>query len=1075
MTLSYLITTAGHARHQNEQNPHDIQTILQLINQGSEEFGDEKVVGFTTLTSEGRWQCDRYSFTELLTLSNGIIAGLLQAGIAPAQHDKNVVSLLCPTGLDFLLGWIALMRMGYGVMFIAPQCSPSAVDHLVTSTSSTHLVYHRKYADLASGTKGINSSTITVELPTPSAAASPKANLKLPNVKADAISHIFHTSGTSGIPKPIPHTHAQSLSVLPRRAIPSYLSTSTSHTGMPSSESAAFTTTPLFHGGVSDLLRAWMARSMIYFYPTSDTPITADNVVGAISPCQSPPTSLGKPKEGLSEIQSVERKRRFNVTSFLSVPYILTVLSEDIDGPAMEMLKGMEFVSTGGAPLDTAVGDKMVSHGVKLVSRLGSSECGFLLTSHRDYDTEKDWEWLRNDSPYSDALKFEPVDEAKYEMVVTKDWSSKTKTNRPDGSYATGDLYEPHTTKKNVWRYAGRGDDVIVMSNGEKASPGPIETVYRSSPIISDALVVGSDKPQLGVLLFPTVGTTSHDINRALPSLLGEANRSSPSFAQISRDMCLLFEGQKTLPKSSKGTVQRGVAYNLFKEEIETLYTEQQGAQTTLAKRSTPQIQKLLKDMILNVTGAEHEAESLDQDTDLFSWGVNSLMATRLRTAIHRTFDTGGKVLPINVVFEKPSISRLAKYIFDLQERTTDDVDLEDDPLHQMESLVQKYKLERPSGRAKPQQCGKTGGNTIVLTGATGSLGSFLLDKLSQLPSDVVERIVCLVRAKDDDVARSRIEESLEQRGLKLDKRVNSYSANFADENLGLNPSTYLRLIETVDVVIHAAWPVHFASSLVSFEDSIKGARNLLDLVASSHSTAQFYFCSSLASVLGQTSERIVEQPSDDPSTASPIGYSRSKWVTEKICRLANDLEGMEGRVHILRVGQLCGDTMDGYWNEKEGWPLLIRTAQTTGCLPLLEEKPSWLPVDLAAQAITEIVTDDCPHRPLVYHVVHPLLVEWDDVLDGLDSAGLQFERVPPVEWLKRIEASDEDLEQNPSRKMLSMWQAAYRKDAVLRPEPLIETTNAQASSATLRDIMPIDSEQIRKMVVAWRRTGFLN
>ncbi len=53
-----------------------------------------------------------------------------------------------------------------------------------------------------------------------------------------------------------------------------------------------------------------------------------------------------------------------------------------------------------------------------------------LLTSHRDYDTEKDWEWLRNDSPFSDALIFAPTEhdgtsgDAKFEMIVTKRWTS---------------------------------------------------------------------------------------------------------------------------------------------------------------------------------------------------------------------------------------------------------------------------------------------------------------------------------------------------------------------------------------------------------------------------------------------------------------------------------------------------------------------------------------------------------------------------------------------------------------------------------------------------------------------------
>jgi len=116
-----------------------------------------------------------------------------------------------------------------------------------------------------------------------------------------------------------------------------------------------------------------MARSMIYFYPTSDVPITESNVVASVQACQASPQSL---KDEITDKQGEERRYRFRVTAFLSVPYILTILSEDEDGSGMEMLKGLDYVSTGGAPLDTRLGDKMVSKGVNLVSRLGSSECG---------------------------------------------------------------------------------------------------------------------------------------------------------------------------------------------------------------------------------------------------------------------------------------------------------------------------------------------------------------------------------------------------------------------------------------------------------------------------------------------------------------------------------------------------------------------------------------------------------------------------------------------------------------------------------------------------------------------------
>lgn len=80
----------------------------------------------------------------------------------------------------------------------------------------------------------------------------------------------------------------------------------------------------------------------------------------------------------------------------------------------------------------------------------------------------------------------------------------------------------------------------------------------------------------------------------------------------------------------------------------------------------------------------------------------------------------------------------------------------------------------------------------------------------------------------------------------------------------------------------------------------------------------------------------VQEEVSNDPRTAVPIGYSQSKWVAEQLCNKANAQS--PGRCQILRVGQLCGDKQNGIWNEKEGWPLMLKTALTTGTLPIIKE-----------------------------------------------------------------------------------------------------------------------------------------
>ncbi|WVF66748.1 hypothetical protein IAT40_001490 [Kwoniella sp. CBS 6097] len=1090
MSISYLVSTAGHAQRQNELHPHNIKSILQLIQEGSEELGDEKVVGFTSPSErDSAWTCLRLSFRELLSLSGKLIGQLEKNGLRGPTGERNVVSLLCPTGLDFLLAWIALMRMGYGVVFIAPQCSPSAINHLVQSTSSSRLIYHPKYADLAQSAQKLYDASALLELPlhfiyrdeSSSSAIGCSAG------NPSTISHVFHTSGTSGTPKPIPYTHVGSVKPLPRRKVPSYLCPEPTPMGegvtLPS-ESAAFTTTPLFHGGVSDLLRAWMARSMLYFYPTSDTPITATNVVNAVRACDGEVPEI--PGITMTEEAVVERARRFKVMSFLSVPYILTILAEDAEGPAMNTLKDLDFVSTGGAPLDRRVGDNLVNKGVNLVSRLGSSECGFLLSSHRDYRNEKDWEWLRNDSPFASAIMFEPVEgeQDKFEMVVTDRWASKTKSNRNDGSYASGDLYEPHPTKQNVWRYAGRGDDVIVMSNGEKASPGPFETALRASSLLSDSLVVGSDRPQLGLLLFPRSSSVDQAkfLDEIIP-LLEEANNSSPSFAQISIDMCsVVTDTAKALPKSSKGTIQRGVAYDVFKIEIEQLYEGSAGAGRGggVGKRTEEEIAERIQAIISDVAASRLKVEGLNGETDLFSWGLDSLMATRVRSAMQKTLNTGGKTLPTNVVFERPSIARLARYVYDLQEANISEVD-DADHHGLMTELVRKYgrfisqsRISQVNGQDEGKEV-----KTLLLTGGTGSLGAFAIEKWLQPTSNdsAGRRVICLVRAADDSQAKQRILDSLKQRNISTDlSRIECFAGDLDKANLSVTTQVYHSIADRIDGIVHAAWPVHFASSLVSFESNIKGTRNLLDLLSTTRNThAKLHYCSSLASVLGKPSSTIYEQPTHDPSSATRVGYSQSKWVTENICEAAATSEALRDRVHVLRVGQLCGDTRTGHWNEKEGWPLMFRTADITGSLPALEERPSFLPVDLAAQAIIEVVNGVKIDSPLIYHIVHPDPIEWSTILDGLSGAGVNFKAVSPKIWLQKVARYLAGNDEDSSGQMLDLWRSAYGDESKAYSHVEVDVAHAKAISATLRNIKPVDQDHIGKMVQAWRKTGFLN
>lgn len=198
-----------------------------------------------------------------------------------------------------------------------------------------------------------------------------------------------------------------------------------------------------------------------------------------------------------------------------------------------------------------------------------------------------------------------------------------------------------------------------------------------------------------------------------------------------------------------------------------------------------------------------------------------------------------------------------------------------------------------------------------------------------------------------------------------------------------------------------SAWPVNFAASLDSFEDQLIGLRNLLEFVIAKRN-CNFCFISSTAAVINSPCQPIIEKVSDSPSDAVPLGYAQSKWVAESLCIAAYDT--CPSKVKILRVGQLCGDTENGLWNETEGWPLLFRTLSLTRGLPVLNEVPNWLPVDIAADAIFEISQDENPNQ-LVYHVAAKTTsTSWISLLDALSSVlEVPVERYGPSVWIHKL------------------------------------------------------------------------
>jgi thioester reductase-like protein len=813
------------------------------------------------------------------------------------------------------------------------------------------------------------------------------------------------------------------------------------------------------------------------------------------------------------------------VKYFTSVPYILQMLAADPEeSQGLSALQQMDLVGVGGAALPTSLGDELVAKNVKLVSRYGSAECGFLLSSHREYEQDHEWSWLRADPGLQPMFyDFEPQAHnyagngpELYEFVVKPEWPHRGKTNREDGSFATADLFEKHPTIPHAWRYHSRADAQIILVNGKKFDPSPIEGELLASAaaqqLIKDAMIFGSGRDVPGLLLFARDNTDAVNEEKLIGEIwptLEKMNKQTQNHARISRANIVVVKRETsedaTLPKSSKGTILRKQAETLFHDDIERAYGDVDD-DNALSDRKTSdmaddRVSAMLSKLFDDVLGRH-----IDPSKDLFTQGVDSIACLQLKKRISKILpDSSDPGLPLNVIYDQGSIDRLSEYI--LERRNSDGVarkdgDDEDKEYRRMLDLVSTYRhdIQIPTTTYDQDK-----GYSVVLTGATGLLGAHLLDVLLQSPS--IGKIFCLVRAKDTQEATERVVQSLKSRGLARPDVMDGRKASLeclpsalSDDKLGLTEADWERVIQEISLVIHSAWPVNFALKLSSFESQLAGLRNLLRLRdATAGSAARLIFVSSIAAVSAAKSDgKIVpETSSSNPADASPLGYSRSKWVAERMCTPdqfdnprpesdgATESRSQISPITIVRVGQLCGNSQ-GVWNRTEAYPLMLSSARITGCIPQLNEPLSWLPADQAAQSIIEIAsatpeirgsTQSRSSTP-IYHVLnHHQTPTWTETMSQLIKQNASVsadesprgpwadvEIVPPSEWLRRLEQALETKD-HPARSLLSLWQGAYATPQKTSG-PIFGNESAQAVSETLRNVRPLDGDDVMKM---WR------
>ncbi|KAK9776034.1 putative gluconokinase [Seiridium cardinale] len=931
-----------------------------------------------------------------------------------SSTKRSVVAMMGPSNLEYLVTMMALIKAGHTILFLSTRISAVAVESLITSTGASYIIADAKYLNTAGAVKERQPDLQVLDMPTRSIFEFPVevyVDTQLdkalnPHVEANETVYIIHSSGSTGLPKPI---YQKQIAALSNYNV--------------NMDMKAFITLPLYHNhGICNLYRAIWSRKSIHLY-NADLPLTSDFLI------------------------RIMQTHKFEI--FYGVPYALKLMAETDEG--LDLLAKLRTVMYGGSACPDDLGDLLVDHGVNLISHYGATEVGQLMTSFRPA-CDKGWNYVRESDKLSPFLYWLPQGPNLFECCVRQGWPAKTATNMEDGSYRTKDLFEPHPTIPRAWKYIARLDDTIVLVNGEKFNPVVVEGKIRSSRLVTEAVVFGAQQPYLGVLIVPspvTTGKSPAEVLEIIWPVVNAAQEGSDSFAKLSKDMIVILSHGIDYPRTDKGSVIRQAFYKTFAKEIETAYDISSASSADARVMTDEELRQHLRSLVLKTLP---EAE-FDDDTDFFGLGLDSLQAIQIRAGVLKSVKSANK-LTQNVVFDHPSISKLSAYLLGTADNTNGaEANLETE----MKALVEMYSDFTPPA--------PTSGQFVVVTGSTGSLGAHIVAKLVRDPT--VERVYCLVRAKDTESALRRTTESMTLRKVYHDlslaerRKIFSIPSDFSRNDLGLDISVYREICSSLRAIIHSAWSVNFNLKLSSFEkDNLAGVKNLITLCQKG--TGAFNFCSSVSAVARHpVKDGAVPELEPKPEWAQGMGYAQSKSVAEAICARAAERAGIP--VRVLRIGQIVADTAHGIWNATEGVPMVIQSALTVGALPRLREDPSWTPVDVVAQGVAEISLSDAGSA--FTNVTNHRTFSWiDHLLPALQEAGLRFEEVEPKEWVQRLRASNPDPVANPPIKLVDFFASKYDKDE-FAPSKQYVTETARSLSRTLNNGWQLDQEFVNKFI----------
>ncbi|KAH7036703.1 hypothetical protein B0J12DRAFT_581494 [Macrophomina phaseolina] len=870
----------------------------------------------------------RLSFKDLKQAVDACSCWLEESFAKPEQGEFSAdgtrlkpppVALYMESDVGLFIYLAALLASGTPAVLLSARLSAESVRHLLKETGAqsillskrTERLIARDVADLVQ-VKAAAPFSLFLE---PSVAPAARTGTRLHVDEKDIDVLILHSSGTTGLPKPIRLAHR-------------YLLGYSACHEFPERESIAWpnlSTLPLYHG--FGLLAPCLSLS-----------------VGMS--CVFPPSSIIPAAHSTMELLA-----SFGVQSLMTVPSILEDmlnLSPTERDRALSLLRPLRFIAIGGGPLKPEVGGALASDGAKVLNHYGATEIGAIapiIEPKADYD----YRYLRLRTDL--GLQLHPAGHQGEELERFKlvghpfGWGSPFEVQ--------DELFRRPDSQRVEIKILGRRDDLIVLQNGEKVIPRVLEQALSEDPAIKTAVCVGQGFFEVAVLVEPSSSAPA-DVDAFAEhvwQLVSQLNASLDQHARISsRHAIIVKPPGKAIPRSDKGSVMRREVLTVFEAEIRAAYDalDLGSARTDLVLEADG-LESGIRKLVGMVMSKKSTADGGPQpDDDLFELGMDSLQATRLSRVLNSSVEkTAGERLTAAFIYQNPSLAKLTSAVGTILRGELRKSEEKAGREVQMRALAEEYIQAIDADGVVTDSVATDGasrGAVVLLTGSTGNLGAHTLACLAR--SKRVAQVICLNRrtpVTGDDL-RARQEQVNSAAGVGLSARewdkVSFLAGSMQAPELGLSKDQLEQLTASISHIVHLAWPMDFNRQLASFRPQLNALKTLIQLARAASQTGRhvrprLMLASSISVVRHHGQRTVPEKALDDPLVTTAMGYAEAKWVCERMLHHVSERWAHHCTPMIVRIGQLSGpEQTDGIWKTEEHVPALIKASQKVSAFP---------------------------------------------------------------------------------------------------------------------------------------------